>query len=235
MPEFLKVSKEQFRHVLTEEGVLRAGDVELLRAFYHISECEASASQLVAILGSKHVIVVNGVIGRLGHRIADRLSLNLPDEMGYWNILATGRYEGAKFIWTLKTELIEALTELGLLTTNDDTLFPDEIGPKEDLLEGAVRPVSVNAYERNPIARQICIEHFGLRCLACGFDFFMAYGELGEGFIHVHHLRELSTIGATYKVNPIEDLRPVCPNCHAMLHRRKPALSIEDLQKLLHR
>ena len=64
-------------------------------------------------------------------------------------------------------------------------------------------------------------------------DFKSIYGEIGDGFIHVHHLVDLSTIAAEYKVNPIRDLRPVCPNCHAMLHKTKPAMSISDLKLIL--
>ena len=67
---------------------------------------------------------------------------------------------------------------------------------------------------------------------AYGFNFGKVFGELGEGFIHIHHLRPLSEIGEEYKVNPVEDLRPVCPNCHAMIHRRSPPLSIEEVKML---
>ncbi len=61
------------------------------------------------------------------------------------------------------------------------------------------------------------------------------YGQIGEGFIHVHHLKPLSEIGQEYEVDPIEDLRPVCPNCHAMLHRKKPPYTIEQLKDLIHK
>jgi 5-methylcytosine-specific restriction protein A len=56
---------------------------------------------------------------------------------------------------------------------------------------------------------------------------------LGEGFIHVHHLKPLAQIGEQYELDPINDLRPVCPNCHAMLHRASPALSIDALRALI--
>jgi predicted HNH restriction endonuclease len=67
----------------------------------------------------------------------------------------------------------------------------------------------------------------------CGFKVAQTYGEVGEGFIHVHHLKPLSEIGSKYKVDPIQDLRPVCPNCHAMIHRRDPPYGIEELWGLL--
>jgi predicted HNH restriction endonuclease len=67
----------------------------------------------------------------------------------------------------------------------------------------------------------------------CGFNFGAAYGELAEGFIHVHHIRPLSEIGEEYKVDPISDLRPVCPNCHAIIHLGGETRSIEEVKQLV--
>lgn len=108
--------------------------------------------------------------------------------------------------------------------------YPDEI-PDNNYIEGATRSVTVNAYERSRKARQACIDHWGSKCYACSLDFGATYGEIGEGFIHVHHIKELSDIGEAYEVNPVSDLRPLCPNCHAMIHRRQPAMAPDDLKK----
>jgi 5-methylcytosine-specific restriction protein A len=64
-------------------------------------------------------------------------------------------------------------------------------------------------------------------------DFASRYGPLGNGFIHVHHLMALHTVPEGYRVNPIADLVPLCPNCHAMVHRRDPMLTIDELRDLL--
>lgn len=115
----------------------------------------------------------------------------------------------------------------------DAGLFAEEIKEAEKLFEGAARTITVNAYERNRKARTKCIEHHGWNCAVCGYNMAELYGELGEGVVHVHHLRELRSLGEEYEVDPIEDLRPVCPNCHAILHTSSPALSIKKLRKLL--
>lgn len=107
-------------------------------------------------------------------------------------------------------------------------IYPDEV--EEDLFEGAKKQITVNGYERNAQARQECVNYFGYRCSICSFDFENIYGEIGKDFIHVHHVKPLSEIDGQYKINPIEDLRPVCPNCHSMLHKRKPSYSIEELK-----
>lgn len=113
-----------------------------------------------------------------------------------------------------------------------DNDYPDEVKDTESLKEGAVKLVSVNRYERDKKARILCIQHHGLSCSVCDFNFENAYGAHGAGFIHVHHLTPISEVGEAYEVNPIEDLRPVCPNCHAMLHRSKNLLSIVELKKI---
>jgi len=115
----------------------------------------------------------------------------------------------------------------------DIGLLPEQIENPKDFYEGASKAITVNAYERSPQARKSCIEHYGARCIICGIDFQEKYGDIGKGFIHVHHIKPLGEIGATYKVNPLTDLCPVCPNCHAMIHMRKPPYSISELKSML--
>lgn len=111
-------------------------------------------------------------------------------------------------------------------------VIPEEVGDQEIFTEGAVKKITVDAYERDPNARRKCVAHYGAKCAVCSFDFEDTFGELGEGFIHVHHLRPLHEIKEEYQIDPIQDLMPVCPNCHAMLHRRQPAFSIDELKIL---
>jgi len=102
------------------------------------------------------------------------------------------------------------------------------------MIEGAAIRVAVNLYERNPAARRRCIEHFGSICSVCAFDFGAFYGPIAEGVIHVHHLTPLSVAGGVeYEIDPVCDLRPVCPNCHVVIHRREPPLmlSVRPLER----
>lgn len=78
-------------------------------------------------------------------------------------------------------------------------------------------------------ARAADIAHYGLECIACGFDFALVYGEIRKAFIHVHHVVPLSQTKVAYKADLINDLRPVCANCHAIIHRSTPALSILEV------
>lgn len=114
-----------------------------------------------------------------------------------------------------------------------DSYFSEEINKSEKLIEGTIKAITVNIYERNPIARKKCVEHFGAKCIVCGFDFEERFGELGKGFIHVHHVVDIAEIGKEYEINYTTDLIPVCPNCHAMLHKRKPAYKVEELKEII--
>ena len=100
--------------------------------------------------------------------------------------------------------------------------------------EGNFEQVSTNKYERSPEARRKAIEYHGLTCKVCGINFEETYGELGHGFIHIHHIVPISAKGKT-KVNYEKDLVPVCPNCHAMLHRGKDGmvLSVKELKDII--
>jgi len=115
----------------------------------------------------------------------------------------------------------------------DVEIHPEEFAQPSDYFEGAIKRVAVNAYERNHAARIACLNHYGRACMVCGFSFGKVYGSIGEDFIHVHHVKPLASIKAGYQIQPISDLRPVCPNCHAMLHRRDPPYSIEELSTIL--
>lgn len=119
------------------------------------------------------------------------------------------------------------------IPNGDTRLFPDEVESNGEYIEGAALTVQVVRYERDLDARDKCISHYGTNCTVCGFTFAGVYGDIGNGFIHVHHLVPLSQINSQYNVDPVRDLRPVCPNCHAMLHRRSPPYSIEDLRKMV--
>ncbi|NTU71889.1 MAG: hypothetical protein HGB10_08755 [Coriobacteriia bacterium] len=111
--------------------------------------------------------------------------------------------------------------------------FPDEMGSADEFPEGGSRQVYVNKYERNSAARETCLRHFGRSCSVCGMTFDERYGAIASAFIQVHHLKPLSEIRTNYSVDPVEDLRPICPNCHAVVHLRRPPLTIGEAKELL--
>ena len=103
------------------------------------------------------------------------------------------------------------------------------------LREGAILEILRSVYVRDPNARRQCIDKHGPICCICKFSFEGRYKKVADGFIHVHHVRQLSNIRKEHKVDPIKHLRPVCPNCHAVLHMTNPAYSIEEVKSFLRR
>lgn len=107
-----------------------------------------------------------------------------------------------------------------IFKTANDECFPETLSNTLDIFEGLKKQVYVNKYERSSVARMMCIENYGYNCRICLFNFEEIYGDIGKDFIHVHHLVPIHTIGENYKIDYSKDLIPVCPNCHAMLHRK---------------
>ena len=71
-------------------------------------------------------------------------------------------------------------------------------------------------------------EHGRLFCESCNFDFTHQYGEHGEGFIECHHTKPVSELDAGMTTK-ISDLVMLCSNCHRMIHRSRPWLSLNEL------
>lgn len=119
-----------------------------------------------------------------------------------------------------------------LLGRGDQGCPPPE-GVPIGYAEGERLSVEVNKYERDPRLRQICLKALGAICKICGFDFEEVYGELGKSFCHIHHLQPLATMEGPRVVDPLTDLLPVCPNCHAMLHARVPVYKPDELREII--
>lgn len=116
----------------------------------------------------------------------------------------------------------------------DDPLLPPE-HPEEELTEGKIRQVSLTAHERNRLLRKRCLSYYGYRCRVCGMDFEEQYGEIGKDFIEVHHLNPISQTAGEHELDPINDMVPLCSNCHSMIHRGGKdgnPMPLEELRRL---
>lgn len=85
--------------------------------------------------------------------------------------------------------------------------------------EGAPVSIATRRYERSAAARAACIAVHGVDCAVCGMNFEARYGDVGRAYIHVHHVVPMATKRRRQAIDPKTDLRPVCANCHFMLHR----------------
>lgn len=123
----------------------------------------------------------------------------------------------------------------------DDKRYPDY--PEEELYsevksdsvsEGAKVEYYVTKYERKSKLRLEAIDFHGLNCSVCNINFEKKYGELGKGFIEVHHIKPLYSLEGETKVNPKTDLVPLCPNCHRMIHRQRDSImTVDELRDII--
>lgn len=130
---------------------------------------------------------------------------------------------------------------VGALRTRSVAAGDTSVGqPEEDeaaFPEGRELFLKHRARERNSTviqrAKSLFLEKHGrFFCEACRFDFEKVYGELGHGFIEAHHTIAVSTLSENSETK-VSDIAMLCPNCHRMVHRRRPWLSMKDLQSIL--
>lgn len=163
-----------------------------------------------------------------GRRYAPKAVIGIAVEIQTGKQLGPYDFKGG-----LHSRCFRLLEQSGFKIVAKETFFPEEIRPEEVFSEGTLTTVTVNRFERDEKARSESIKHYGATCQVCSFDFKEKYGALGCGFIHVHHIVPLAEIRGAYVVDPVKDLRPICPNCHAMIHRRNPPFDIDELRHLI--
>jgi len=137
---------------------------------------------------------------------------------------------------TARSRLLEVGCDLpddDLISEEPPYVSPDELPSGRKYVEGAAKDVVVNAFERSAAARSACIAHYGRSCVVCGFNFGRAYGAIADGYIQVHHLRPLAAVNSEYEVDPIKDLRPVCANCHSVIHLGGELRMIEEVRRVV--
>jgi len=221
-------------------GTLSTPSVELLKALYYQPNSSADGKTLARVMKWKSQNASNLNIGMTGKHIA--LALNwepdlYPDKGEYregffWMI-------GKHYIdtgWVMYENLQKALEELKLVVPGKRKSAKREAQHlKRVITEGKLKEVTLDRYERDAKARAMCLDHYGNCCFVCGLDFGEVYGAVAEGFIHVHHITPLSAVKRSHKIDPIKQLRPVCPNCHAVIHMAVPPFSIARVKAMLKR
>lgn len=203
--------------------------LKMLQVHYYAPDHSLTATQMSKAMGYKNFNASNLHYGKLGKLVGEFLGW-IPETTLY--VLVEFEKQNDECIWIMRTEVVKAIERLNLDDGNQISL-PEEVAKPTTHYEGSVSTISVNAYERNAAAREKCILHYGCMCSACNVIMADVYGELAQGHVHVHHLKQLSDINKEYQVDPIQDLRPVCPNCHAIIHLSNPPKTIDEVKALI--
>jgi len=224
-------------------NALSQRQIETLQILYYFPNASATAKELANALNYSGFQAANRQVGQIGKTISKHLGIvpstyygDRGEQPAYFSIV--GEYFKDTG-WNMWEELQEALENLNLVSIDNDNnvieRLPTEafqFDEQQLFTEGKVIQVFVNRYERNQEARLKCIKHYGDSCYVCGLNFGQVYGDIAKGFIHVHHKIPLADIGEEYRVDPINDLVPLCANCHSVIHLTKPALTIDELKRL---
>lgn len=123
--------------------------------------------------------------------------------------------------------------DLDSITFSEDSenQATEDDNEEKQRLEGRMTEAKVLRRQRNRQARQQCLEASGYKCYVCGFDFEKTYGEIGKGFLEVHHTKPLATYDDEHPI-PQSELCALCSNCHSMVHRKKEVLDVDELKRL---
>lgn len=202
------------------------------------------SNDIAQILGYRNFNAANLQIGTMGRIIAEKTGF-IPgvythkgkERPAFFAFIHDYKKDG----WELIKNLEKAIENLGWIEDKDDVSdierFNTEISRNEEKLykEGKAIKIFVNKFERDRNLVKECIKIHGRICAGCKMSFKDKYGEDIIDIVHVHHKKPLSEIrGEKYK-NPIKDLVPLCPNCHAVVHSVMPVMDIEQLKERIKR
>lgn len=137
---------------------------------------------------------------------------------------------------SVKPEYVDSLDLLWkehLELNSVKTQSEDSGGISNTNYEGRLIESISTRFERRAVNRKACLDHHGYRCQVCSLQFDEYYGTIGTCFIHVHHKNPLSIIRKEHIFDPLIDLVPLCPNCHAMIHKGNPLFTIDELREMV--
>lgn len=214
-----------FKNVLSENK-FRKIEIDALNALNNSGELGLTALELQSFCGFRTMGEANILMANIGKKIKKSISkfgksvpslpLYLyvadPDKSHYAS--TSGHYK-----WILRKEIVEQLNY------ESDSSLVDPIAASE----GRKYSVQNSRFERSRILRERCLHHYGLSCQVCKMSFKETYGEINPGYIEVHHINPL--MNGERSTNPINDMIPLCSNCHSMAHQEQPPISISDLKK----
>lgn len=241
----IDITVEEWKSMLQNPKIFDKASLDMVSKWYDEIDHRATTQAIMAKYPSNlKKSPYNGIVKGLTQRILKHLNrfevIGTTGKKSVFIVPFEGWYEdykeGNHFVWKLRDELVQALEDLDMVDeqnfpSEDDelTCFPVEYGS-----EGKKRVCYTTRYERSAKNRIRAIKKHGTVCQGCGFDFEKTYGEIGKGYIEVHHIKQLSEENGAVEINPETDLICVCANCHRIIHKRKDkVLSLKELQNLL--
>lgn len=143
-------------------------------------------------------------------------------EVAVWD-----EYAGNRASLKKMSELIRQSIEADLPEDDneDELYFEGQLLKRMHLSRERNRKVILKAKAR-------ALKHGPLTCEVCKFTYVRRYGSIGENFIEAHHTVPISEY-LERRETKVEDIVLLCANCHRMIHKRRPWLTIKELKALL--
>jgi 5-methylcytosine-specific restriction protein A len=234
----INIDATLWSEILNNQKIADEKVLAILKCLYNFDKYEASGGEVAKILGYAHHAPLNIIIPNFSKRILQEYTFINPPrrsngKIRYWHIPFLGTEGTGKFTWILRQELVEALSDKYGLNRTEQNITKELMNIEQEYHEGNLKETFSIRYERDPNARKACLKHYGYSCQICGFDFEKVYGPVGKGIINVHHIVPISEIKKEYKIDPVKDLIPICPNCHALIHSRREMFTIEEIKSFL--
>lgn len=228
-----------------------AADAGMFRAVWDITgapSIEPGADTWFVLPGAHEGVAGHGVVVSYPYAISDAeadpdgpvtvvdvdidLLLPLGDQIPLSGLLPSGTLPESGILLLDRDEEADLRAawalQLAALPSPATAVIPGTL-PQE-----ALRWSLASRYENDPDATRICLVHHGPACSACGFEFRAAFGENGSGMMQVHHIVPPRLVQDGYELDPVTDLVPLCPNCHAMAHTGSPdPYTPAELRRLL--
>nr|WP_253284315.1 HNH endonuclease [Ruegeria sp. HKCCD6228] len=162
--------------------------------------------------------------------------------------MGVATYDGERFHITTKgerfTNRVKGVRESYAKQGFKKTSVNRSITPERDFVfveEGQSQKVAKSIVKRSKKLREYAIKHYSkvdgkIECSGCGFEGSTVYGEGGKGLIEIHHLKPISSTGETKEdlKKAVKKVKPLCPNCHRMVHRKAgEVMDIATLKALI--
>ena len=229
-----QLSVAEWEDILQDDNLTMEACLDVIKVIFDAPNHALNAGDVAKKLGySSHATVTRKVVN-WAKKIMEAYDLPVGKEKDskYWPLFFYGK-DGHPFWWQLKPELAEAVE---LVCAFSEPL--ESVVTTVSATEGKKRQYYVVRYERKPENRAAAIrlskaKSGELCCSVCGFNFEKTYGDLGAGFIEVHHIKPLFDYDEEVKIDPAADLICLCSNCHSMIHREKYSVLEPEVLKAI--
>lgn len=233
----------------------------ILPALYIINrDRKVTTSELIRELtylfdpqGEDAEILANRSDTKFSQKVRNLVSHRENNRMAHYTFFNEGEYtittEGQNFLNTKIDELdylfsqkfkyLDVITFMKHVNSDNKQIL---LYSEQPISEGTADVKLTKIRERSKILRNAAVAYYTkcgrICCSVCGFDFERVYGELGKGFIEIHHERPICQYenggNESFVSEAVKFVKPLCANCHRMIHRNsKRPLSISELEYIM--